>query len=120
MGKLRAALAAASLATVLSAAGISAASAAPTATGYDRCQEGKFCFFSDWNGQGKICQAVPAVDDTVAECGGWVGNKNAKSAFNRTSGGAVNIYAGTNFTQRKGSVSYRGNLQGSYKIRSFD
>ncbi|MFF5982687.1 peptidase inhibitor family I36 protein [Streptomyces olindensis] len=120
MRKIRAVLAAASLAAIIGAAGVPAASAAPAAEGYDRCDEGKFCFFSGWNGKGSICEALPPLQDTVEKCGPWAGNSNAKSAYNRSSRAAVNIYAGTNYTQRKGSVEYRGNLQGSYKIRSFN
>ncbi|MGW6062619.1 peptidase inhibitor family I36 protein [Streptomyces sp. NPDC055189] len=120
MSKIRAALATASLAVLIGAAAIPAASAAPAAAGYDRCQEGKFCFFSGYNGQGSICQAVPPLQDTVARCGAWAGNNPAKSAYNLTNLSSVDIYAGTNYTKRQGSVQSQGNLQGSYSIRSFN
>ncbi len=117
MGKVRSVLTAISLAAALGALGVPNASAA---TGYDRCVGGNFCFFSGYNGAGSICQSRYDESDTVAKCGAWVGNYNAKSAYNNSGRGPVNIYAGTNYTQRKGSVANQGNLQGSYQIRSFD
>ncbi|AEW98917.1 peptidase inhibitor family I36 protein [Streptantibioticus cattleyicolor] len=107
-------------ATALLATGVApAASATPATSGYDRCPEGYFCEFSWVNGEGSICKWKEArTYDTYVKCP-WAPSANVRSVFNNGPR-KREYFLSTNFRDRVGSTgpNGRGNLTGSYKIRS--
>lgn len=93
------------------------------ASGYDRCRDGYFCIFSDWNGEGTRCQWEQSeVRDTVDLCSFIQQGQPVRSVYNRTDH-RVQYYTenGYNSRSRIGSTlaGNKGNLAGSYQIRSF-
>lgn len=100
--------------------------------GYHRCPENSVCFFSEHNGNGRMCSWQGPDDDwlTGPERCGWAGSNPVRSVFNNISDGRkdhdVAYYRGTDFTpagndrrrmaQRTGcsSVNSMGNLAGTY------
>lgn len=121
----------ASCAAVLSLGGVVAATPATAATpayagpnvaaqAYS-CSAGYFCIYNGWNGTGDRCQwSQPKVSNTANDCSwirkGWL----VRSVYNRTNH-RVQYYTQDNYNHRVGSTPAggRGDLEGTYQIRSF-
>jgi len=99
-----------------------AATAAPVAPAVAwNCPDGSFCIFSGWNGEGTPCQwTPPSKANTADDCSFIQNGQTVLSVWNRTNQ-RKQYYTHTNFNNRVGSTPSggRGNLQGSYQIRSF-
>ncbi|GGP93969.1 peptidase inhibitor family I36 protein [Streptomyces melanogenes] len=97
--------------------------AAPTAAAAAySCDPGYFCMYSGWNGTGERCQYWQGEKrDTADDCGFVQRRWNTLSAYNFT-GHRVQYYSGNNHSSRtrvgSSQPNERGNLQGSYQIRS--
>lgn len=86
-----------------------------------RCDPGKFCIYSGWDGGGTRCQwGSEKVANTADLCSFIRNGKKVLSVWNGT-GHRVQYYTQTNYNARVGSTTagHGGNLQGSYQIRSF-
>ncbi|MER0449951.1 peptidase inhibitor family I36 protein [Streptomyces sp. Edi4] len=98
-----------------------AAPSAPARAAAYNCSPGYFCIYSGWNGNGTRCQwSQSKLANTADNCSFIQKGKNVLSVRNRT-GHRVQYYTQTNYHARVGSTPSggRGNLQGSYQIRSF-
>ncbi|MFI6939365.1 serine/threonine-protein kinase [Streptomyces sp. NPDC050418] len=106
------------------------------AYGYHRCPAGQVCFFSEFNGNGNMCNWARDDDDWLDgrnECA-WAAGRPVKSVFNNnqelTERISVAYWRGPDFkptgielkrtTERAGctNVNTQGNLKGDYTLRS--
>ena len=132
--KLRRTLVIASCAALLSLGSLTTAATAVASTtparadshvtaqpGYERCSIGHFCIYEGFNGESTQCQwSDRAVRDTADQCSFIRRGAVVRSVYNRTEH-RVQYYTQNGYNNRVGSTqpSNRGNLAGSYQIRSF-
>lgn len=93
-----------------------------TAPDYSRCTIGYFCIYDGFNGTGTQCQwSDREVRDTADLCS-FIQRRGTvvRSVYNRTEH-RVQYYTKNNYNDRIGSTlpSNKGNLAGTYQIRSF-
>ncbi|GAA2229647.1 peptidase inhibitor family I36 protein [Streptomyces nogalater] len=112
---------AATLGTAPAASASTPAPAGTSAAAAFRCDPGRFCIYSGWDGGGTRCQwASERVANTADLCSFIRNGRNVLSVWNGT-GHRVQYYTQTNFNARVGSTAagHGGNLMGTYQIRSF-
>ncbi|WP_089154304.1 peptidase inhibitor family I36 protein [Micromonospora sp. NBS 11-29] len=115
--------AAAAAATVLSVLGATAPASADNWVG--SCDPGNVCFYTGWNGTGSKCSWSDADPDWAngnIQCS-WALTSNVLSVWNNgqsTAYQGVVYYYSNNYNDRAGCTRRwnRGNLQGTYKLRS--
>ncbi|MFF7093038.1 peptidase inhibitor family I36 protein [Streptomyces rubradiris] len=111
----------AALGTAPAASATAPAPAGPSSAAAFRCDPGRFCIYSGWDGGGTRCQWTQArVANTADLCSFIRNGRNVLSVWNGT-GHRVQYYTQTNFNSRVGSTAagHGGNLMGTYQIRSF-
>ncbi|MDN3262028.1 peptidase inhibitor family I36 protein [Streptomyces sp. CSDS2] len=111
----------AALGTAPAASATAPAPAGPSSAAAFRCDPGRFCIYSGWDGGGTRCQwASERVANTADLCSFIRNGRNVLSVWNGT-GHRVQYYTQTNFNNRVGSTAagHGGNLMGTYQIRSF-
>ena len=88
---------------------------------YSRCTIGYFCIYDGWNGTGAQCQwSDREVRDTADLCSFIQRGAVVRSVYNRTEH-RVQYYTKNGYNDRIGSTlpGDKGNLAGTYQIRSF-
>lgn len=86
------------------------------------CPSGYVCFWNNFNFSGQRCQWQSASRDHSVDCS-WADTSNVRSVYNHgtsTKFSGVAYYINTNFNNRVGCTrqGMRGNLAGTYKVRS--
>ncbi|HSA53544.1 MAG TPA: peptidase inhibitor family I36 protein [Yinghuangia sp.] len=110
---IRSLIAAVACLAACAALSVAPAGALPTATGYDRCPQGRFCLFDGWDGQGDMYLATGTRYDQVLAEAGF--DDRASSVFNNASI-VWCVWQGPNYTGRGAgySAGLRENLDDAF------
>ncbi|MET0493244.1 MAG: peptidase inhibitor family I36 protein [Actinoplanes sp.] len=99
--------------------------ASPALAAYSNCPTEHVCFWTGNDGTGSMCSWSAADPDWTGgsiTCS-WAATNNVKSVYNRGTASdleGVVYYSGADYNTRKGCTrqGQRGNLAGTYKVRS--
>lgn len=112
-------------AIVLSAVALFGFNPTPAFASYSDCPSEHVCFWTGADGTGSMCHwssADPDWQSGSITCS-WSATTNVKSIYNRGTASdltGVVYYSGANYATRKGCTKQgvKGNLAGTYKVRS--